>query len=171
MMPSEYCYGTEVECNDPVKESKGTHSVGGLYEYQAWAYDVHDLIDVKNGLKESWQIQPYDVWTFDLPMGGARKEIGGVAFDSQSGRIYVSQQLVDGNGNYPIINVFQLPTGPSAQLVRRLAASKPRCGRNSAVIQWNAMCRLPAASGAGVTSSLGSTSDQQRHLATSTRSR
>jgi hypothetical protein len=164
----EYCYGTEVECNDPVKESKGTHSVGGLYEYQAWAYDVHDLIDVKNGLKESWQIQPYDVWTFDLPMGGARKEIGGVAFDSQSGRIYVSQQLVDGNGNYPIINVFQLPTGPSTPTGPTISSIQTESVvENSAVIQWNTNVPTTGRIEYGVTSSLGSTSTSSAALATS----
>jgi hypothetical protein len=63
----EYCYGTAAECNDPVRVYHGTHSRGGLYEYQVWAYDVLDLIAVKNGQLQSWEIQPYDVWTFDLP--------------------------------------------------------------------------------------------------------
>ena len=108
----EYCYGDPEECNDPARGGKGTHSRGGEYEYQAWAYDVNDFIAVKNGLKQSWEIQPYDVWTFDLPIDEASKRIGGVSYDSATGQLYVAQQNADFTGApYPIINVFQLPFG------------------------------------------------------------
>ena len=90
----QYCYGTGEACGDPSSPYQGTHAYP--YEYQAWAYDVHDLIDVKNGLMESWEVQPYDVWNFDLPIDVSSKQIGGVTYDSQTGRVYVSQQRADG---------------------------------------------------------------------------
>jgi hypothetical protein len=66
--------------------------VGGEYEYQVWAYDVLDFIDVKNGIKQPWEIEPYDVWTFDWAFPESRKLIGGTTFDPATGRLFVSQQ-------------------------------------------------------------------------------
>lgn len=105
-----YCYGDSAACSDPVRPYKGPHSVGGRYEYQVWAYDVAELIHVRNGGKKAWEIQPYDVWTFDLPFEEPQKYIGGVAFDSATGRVYLSQLRADpiGYSPLPIIHVFSI---------------------------------------------------------------
>lgn len=102
----EWWYGEADEGNlhDPYRSDKGPHAPE--YVYQVWAYDVHDLVAVKNGEKQPWEIQPYDVWDFDLPYPEGAKHIGGVAYDSASGRLYVSQQY--GNEAYPVIHAFQV---------------------------------------------------------------
>ena len=54
-------------CYDPTTNSKGSHAYP--YRYQMWAYDLGDLASVKAGKKKPWQIVPYAVWPFTLPMG------------------------------------------------------------------------------------------------------
>lgn len=97
---------------DPYRSDKGPHAPE--YVYQVWAYDVHDLLAVKSGLKQAWEIKPYDVWDFDLPYPEGGKHIGGVAYDSASGKLYVSQEY--GNGGYPVVHAFQVsePTTSSS---------------------------------------------------------
>src|SRR5439155_5482788 len=97
------------------------HSQNGDYAYEVWAYNVDDLIAVKNGQKQPWQIKPYATWNFDFPITEGSKHIGGVAYDPASGRIYVSQQGGDRAGGawMPLIQVYQLnfnPPGPAAAL-------------------------------------------------------
>ena len=128
----QYCYGTGSACGDPTNPYQGTHAYP--YEYQAWAYDVHDLIDAKNGLLESWEVQPYDVWTFELPIDVSSKQIGGVTYDSQTGRVYVSQQR--GDGAYPVINVFQLPIDSSGN-------QAPQVNNQSFTINENSSSGVP----------------------------
>jgi hypothetical protein len=103
-------YGEPHEFNDPHRGGKGWHSVNGNYAYQVWAYDVNDLIAVRNGQKQPWEIRPYEVWNFDLPLPDGAKHIGGAAFDAATGRLYVSQQHT-GPDETPVIHVFQLPPG------------------------------------------------------------
>lgn len=91
---------------DPYRSEKGPHAPD--YVYQVWAYDVRDLLAVKNGQKQAWEIKPYDVWDFELPYFEGGKHIGGVAYDAASGRLYVSQQF--GNGAYPVIHAYQVGT-------------------------------------------------------------
>jgi hypothetical protein len=57
-------------CYDPDNSSKGTHA----YPYSAfvWAYDANDLVAVKNGQKNPWDIVPYASWTTGFPDGGYR---------------------------------------------------------------------------------------------------
>src|SRR5262249_27802663 len=67
-----YCYGigtsdpkevgTTADCYDPCDSSKGGH--GYPYYHRVWAYDANNLLDVKNGLKQSWEVTPYA--SFDL---------------------------------------------------------------------------------------------------------
>jgi hypothetical protein len=153
-----YCYGEAAECNDSARGGKGTHSFGGEYTYQAWAYNAKDFVDVKNGLKQSWEIQPYGVWKFDFPFPEASKHIGGVTFDAATSRLYVSQKVADAQGNdyYPIINVFQLPTSSTPPLAPTLSNIRATgLTTNSATIQWDS--NIPATSRVefGTTSNLG----------------
>jgi hypothetical protein len=100
-----YWYGEPDEVgHDAYRPDKGPHAPG--YVYQVWAYNVHDLIAVKNGTLQPWQVRPYDTWQFDLPYFDGGKHIGGVAYDAASGRLYVSQEY--GNGAYPVIHAYQI---------------------------------------------------------------
>jgi hypothetical protein len=102
----EFCYGTGDQCNDPVNDSQGTHAYP--YVFQVWAYDILDLLDVKNGVADPWNIVPYDVWTFDFPITEENKQLGGATYDPESGIIYVSQLRIDGFDAFPIVHAFSL---------------------------------------------------------------
>ena len=91
--------------NDPARQAKGTHAYP--YVYQAWAYDANDLLAVKNGTKEPWEVQPYDVWNLNLPYATDTKWAGGVAYDAATGRIFVSE-LHQGEWATPVIHVYQV---------------------------------------------------------------
>lgn len=100
----DFCYGTGAKCNDPADDSKGTH--GYPYAYQVWAYDMNDLVQVRKGAVKPWSVRPYKVWNFKLPFSSERKRLGGVAYDAQRGRIYVSQMF--GDESYPVIHLFKV---------------------------------------------------------------
>ncbi len=99
-----YCYGEGSACGDPASTSKGTHAYP--YAYQVWAYDVLDLILVKNGRKKPWEIRPYRTWTFELPFQHSSRQLNGVAYDPVKGRVFVSAAY--GDEGRPIIHVFRL---------------------------------------------------------------
>jgi hypothetical protein len=113
----EFCYGEGTDdpalvglptgdgsiwCYDPDGSSKGTH--GYPYVAQVWAFDANDLVAVRDGTKEPWEVRPYTTWTLSLPFGSG--VIGGAAYDASTGSIYVSQQY--GNGTDPVIHVFHV---------------------------------------------------------------
>jgi len=98
--PAGYCY-------DPIDAAQGSHAYP--YRYQVWAYDLNDLAAVKAGGKLPWDVKPYAVWALPLPyVTDGSAWLGGAAYDSTTGRIYVSQQFVDGLDRYPVIHVFQV---------------------------------------------------------------
>lgn len=100
-------------CYDPAQSGKGTHAYP--YVYQVWAYDANDLLAVKNGSKQPYEIQPYATWTLTLPFESPAKynRIGGAAYDPQDDLIYVSQMCGDSNCN-PIIHAFKVTLGSAA---------------------------------------------------------
>ncbi len=106
-------YGWPGPFNDKNRGSKGWHSVNGEYAYQAWAYDVRDFVAVRDGAKRPWEVKPTEVRTFEFPIDNAAKHLGGVAFDPESGRLYVSQLWAGGGDALPLIHVFQVPKDPS----------------------------------------------------------
>jgi hypothetical protein len=123
-------YGLPSDYGDSVNTDKGPHSLNGEYAYQVWAYDAKDFLAVKQGAMQPWQAQPYDVWNFTLPVADA--QLGGVAFDAATGRLYVSVLDADTAQPYtnlPLIEVFQVampPAGgaaPAAPQVGTLAAT------------------------------------------------
>ncbi|MGH7172677.1 MAG: PKD domain-containing protein [Gemmataceae bacterium] len=96
-------------------------SFNGQESYQVWAYNANDLLAVKQGTMQPWQVQPYDVWNFTFPFAGDYGiQVGGVAFDPSTDRLYVS--FVNAEYDYtnapllPMIGVYQLniPSGPPA---------------------------------------------------------
>jgi len=96
--------GVDVWCYDPANGSKGSHNYP--YVYYSWAYDANDLLAVKNGQKQSWEILPYGTWTLTLPFA-TNTDIGGAAYDPATQKIYVSQACADGEC-YPVIHVFSV---------------------------------------------------------------
>lgn len=107
-----FCYGSGAECNDPADNSKGVHAYP--YKYQVWAYDANDLVAVKNGTMQQWEVTPYSIWNFSLPFERSTDShsIGGTAYDPQTNNIYVSQQCVD-TDCVPIIHVFKVANAGS----------------------------------------------------------
>jgi hypothetical protein len=101
--------GGETFCYDPVNSDKSQHAYP--YTYQFWAYDLNDLAAVRAGAKRPWDIQPYGVWPFDLPIDEPGKRLGGVAYDPDHRRLYISQLGADRDGYAyrPLIHVFELP--------------------------------------------------------------
>jgi hypothetical protein len=112
-----FCYGegtgdsslaaTSGYCYDPAGSSKGTHAYP--YVYQVWAYDALDLLSVKNGEKNPWDIKPYAVWQLNFPFGNANAIINGAAYDPDSQRIFISEAYGDNYG-MPLIHVYRLQT-------------------------------------------------------------
>jgi hypothetical protein len=96
-----YCYGTGAECGDLSDSSKGTHAYP--YESHVWAYDANDLLAVKNGTKQSWEIRPYATWKLD----SAYVDVQGVGYDPSTQRLFVSAAC-KGTDCLPIIYVYQI---------------------------------------------------------------
>jgi hypothetical protein len=67
-----------------------------------------DLRDVAYDIVDPWDVDPYKVWSFDFPITEEHKLIGGAAYDTASGKIYVSQLRMDGFDAYPLVHVFTL---------------------------------------------------------------
>jgi hypothetical protein len=110
-------YGEAADWGDNNRGNRGSHTLNGEYAFQVWAYDANDLVAVKQGTLQPWQVRPYDVWNFDLPISTGDKIVGGVAFDPASGRVFVSIEHADNEAvysNLPLIEVFQLRT-PGAE--------------------------------------------------------
>lgn len=108
-----YCYGTAAECGNDVVMSdvKGPHAQP--YRYQILAYDANDLVDVKNGTKQTSQPRPYNYsspWVL-TELNGQDPRGHGAAFDPETGRLYV--RIAD--GNQPQVYVYQIaiPTNGS----------------------------------------------------------
>ena len=124
-----FCYGTgtgnpalagkpdgqgNVYCYDPVDTSKGSH--GYPYKHQIWAYDVLDLLAVKQGSKNPWDVLPYALWNLsemDLNQGTATMR--SAVYDPATRRWYV---VIDIGDNTPEVHVYEVtnavlqPPGP-----------------------------------------------------------
>jgi hypothetical protein len=98
------CYGDVPPCVDPANQDHGFH--GYPYHYKVWAYDANDLLAVKNGAKEPWEIVPYAMWSPSLPFYGQEHIVAGVAYDPATQRIYLA--VDHGEGNLPVIHVYQV---------------------------------------------------------------
>lgn len=101
------CYGSG--CTDPCFEgAPGEHAYP--YRQQITAFDANDLLAVKNGTKEPYEVSPYAWW--QLPNTDSTCGImayGGAAYDDTNHKLYVSQ----GPWNDVVINVYSvnIPSG------------------------------------------------------------
>jgi hypothetical protein len=104
----------EVQVYDPdAPGGPGPHAYP--YRDTVWAYDAADFVAVKNGKKKPWQVDPYAVWPFELPITyndayrqpiiGAWR-LSGVAYDAKTQRIFVAQYRAD--GDFPLITILRL---------------------------------------------------------------
>ncbi len=113
-----YCYGDGSDCGDPADDSKGTHAYP--YVYQVWAYDANDLVQVKNGAMQPYDVLPYDVWTFNVPFeSDGEHDTGGATYDPATGRIFFAQSKY-GSDSLPIIHVFRVNVGPRPESPKNL---------------------------------------------------
>jgi hypothetical protein len=106
----DYWYGppNQGAHRDPYHDGKGNHAPP--YAESAWFYNPQDLLAVSRR-RQPWLAKPYAVEKLPgmYPAGGG--EVGGAAYDPESGRLYVSQLFVDRPNQYarlPIIHVYQI---------------------------------------------------------------
>jgi hypothetical protein len=100
--------GGFVYCYDPLNFDQGQHAYP--YNLQFWAYDLNEWAAVKAGTKQPWEVKPYGVWPFTLPLPYSVR-LGGVAYDSQRQLLYVSQIGAEegDDGSYrPVIHAFKI---------------------------------------------------------------
>ena len=103
-------------CYDPANTTKGNHAYP--YKPRVWAYNAEDLAAVKTGAKYAWDVLPYAIWDFDFPYIDETKnglrDIGQVAYDPATQRLFVSQLSTDNPGyaRFPIIHVYRLNLDP-----------------------------------------------------------
>ncbi len=90
-------------CYDPVNFAHGGHAYP--YKTRIYAYDANDLAAVANGA-DPWSIAPYAMWTVTPPFDSYWPKIAGAAYDPIGGRIFISQEVADGDG--PLIHVYTL---------------------------------------------------------------
>ena len=105
-------------CYDPVDSSKGGHAYP--YVYQVIAYDALDLVSVKMGEKQMWEILPYGVWELNFPFADDNARILGAAYDPSTQRIYLSEDGGDKPGccgHLPLIQVYHVNTAPVSRRV------------------------------------------------------
>jgi len=113
------CYGTGTTdvskhktngyCYDPADSTKGTHAYP--YVYRVWAYDVNELVSVKNEIKNPWDVTPYAIWNLDFPFGVEDARIIGAAYDENTRRLFISQSNGEPGDPYdpfPLIHVYEL---------------------------------------------------------------
>lgn len=81
------------------------------YRYQFWRYSKADMLAVKNGTKQPWQVQPL-IDDVSMPFQTSARYAGGMAYDQANGRVYVAARKCDGPA--PIIHVFQATSAPPA---------------------------------------------------------
>jgi len=84
------------------------------YRRQVTAFDANDLLAVKNGSKQPYQIQPYGWWTLAGPSDSCGKfAYSGLAYDPNTRRIYAAFDY----GESPQIHVWQI-SGSSTPALR-----------------------------------------------------
>jgi hypothetical protein len=98
----DFCYGTGEECHDPTDDSKGTHAYP--YAHQVWAYDALDLLKVKSGQFQPWEIQPYALWTLNDMNDDGSATIFGMAYDPESGNVFLTERYEE----EPMVHVYQV---------------------------------------------------------------
>ncbi|MBZ0089874.1 MAG: hypothetical protein K8H90_05810 [Thermoanaerobaculia bacterium] len=99
----EYCYGLPEDCVCTCSPYHGPHN---HYKHALWAYDADDLLRVKSGELEPWEVLPYATWELDDIDAGdcASTRYGGATFDPEGGILYV----VEDYGENPAVHAFRI---------------------------------------------------------------
>lgn len=93
-----------VYCFDPTDDSKGNH--GYPYFHQVWAYDANDLLAVKQGQKQPWDVVPYGSWRLtEMDGGSGSASIRSATYDPATRRWYIVQ---DTGGGEPKVHVYEI---------------------------------------------------------------
>jgi hypothetical protein len=117
-----YCYGPGTNdpnlhkvptaggtyCYDLCSHSKGGH--GYPYYHYVWAYDANHLLQVKNGTKEPWEIEPYAAWRLNEMNSGGCAGMRSAAYDQNTRRVYITQSY----GEQPKVDVYQINAATGA---------------------------------------------------------
>jgi hypothetical protein len=96
------CYGSGSSCSDPVHDWQGEHAYP--YHHQVWAYDANDLVAVKNGSKDPWEIRPYATWRLEEMNDSGSANIASAAYDPLTRRLFVTETY----GDEPKVHVYQV---------------------------------------------------------------
>ena len=118
---TEYCYGPGTDdpdlhlvpitddttwCYDPCNSDKGGH--GYPYVHYIWAYDANELLEVKSGLKQPWEVKPYAEWALGDMNSDGCATIRSAGFDSQTNKLYITQEYEE----HPRVDVYQIGISP-----------------------------------------------------------
>lgn len=96
--------GAFVYCYDPTDPYKGTH--GYPYQHMVWAYDAVELLAVKQGLKNPWDVLPYATWTLGEMSGGSgAATLRSATYDPATRRWYMVQ---GGGSGAPTVHVYEV---------------------------------------------------------------
>lgn len=128
----DYCYGDSSVCPDPCDTSHGTHAYP--YRHQVWAYDANDLVQVRGGAKECWEVRPYAVWPLDEMASDGCADMEGAAFDPETGALYITESY----GESPHVHVYQVGT-PQPTARDGDANADRSCDSLDAVVVANAL--------------------------------
>ncbi|MFN7978433.1 MAG: fibronectin type III domain-containing protein [Vicinamibacterales bacterium] len=112
-----YCYGNgssnpaehnvlvngEWSCYDPTNMYKGPH--GYPYKHMVWAYDANDLLAVRQGLKNAWDVLPYTSWYLTDMDNTGDAQMSGATYDIATRRLYVVAKT---GGTTPTVHVYEI---------------------------------------------------------------
>jgi hypothetical protein len=81
-------------------------------ERQVIFYDVHELGQAAQGKRDAWSVVPYDIWRpEEFYLGKANGttcgEAGGMAFDPQTGRVFMVEKGL-GDNNAAVVHVWEV---------------------------------------------------------------
>ena len=111
-------------CYDPANSSKGQHAYP--YNFQMWAYDLNDWAAVKAGTKNPWDVVPYGVWNFDVPVKRSESGIGSVAYDSERKLLYFTVTRVEPDYSArPLVEVYRVNNASSVTSPLPMPQSSP----------------------------------------------
>ena len=102
-----YCYGTGADCGDPADSDKGVH--GYPYHTSIWAYSADDLLSVKNGTSNPWDLSPLWRANIENDLNGliqSKNTLLGAAYDGVNQIIYVSAEK--GDDSRPVIHAYKV---------------------------------------------------------------
>jgi hypothetical protein len=90
------------------------------YDFAYWLFDVNDMLRVKAGEIEPYEVMTYEYGYIEKPLNVTSKKIDGASYDPGSGLLYVAFEAADHDqgrySNPPVIGAysFNVPGAPMA---------------------------------------------------------